>query len=107
MKCRYVLAVSLAVACFAAAPAWAADSQIVKDARVLLASNPNDDRTLLKVAEVFYKEGLHNEAVTLWGDLMKLKPQIPEPHYFMGKAQFHKGRNLSQPGHGAERKGIV
>jgi tetratricopeptide (TPR) repeat protein len=68
--------------------AYAGESELVRQARSMLAANPNDVGTMVKAGQILYREGLHAEAVTLWQDVMKLKPAMADPHFFVGKAHF-------------------
>ncbi|GEM_PF-6185538 len=71
----------------------AGESQLAREARRMLAENPDDTRTMNKAAKSLYKEGLHDEAVAVWRAMMKLRPAMAEPHFRVGLAYFDRVQN--------------
>jgi len=70
--------------------ALAGESVLVKQAKKMLADNPGDAQIMNKAAQILYKEGLHSDAVSVWQEVMKIKPSMAEPHYFVGMAYFDR-----------------
>ena len=87
------ITVIFAIFLFSAPLAGAGESELVKQAKKMLIAYPRDTQVMNKAAQILYKEGLHDEAVMVWRETLKIKPTMAEPHYFIGLAHFDRVQN--------------